>query len=184
MSALKNNLLGSTVQLTIMRSEDVPLLEKWLQDSATLRLLDTRPAFPRSAAALASWVEKRQQPKNDYLFAIRLNEDARLLGYIELDEINWLHHTAGIAYLIGDKADQRQGYAGEALALALQFAFNELNIYRLTLTAFSYNQASIALAEKLGFQREGNFRQFFARDGQRHDMYLYGLLRPEWEENH
>jgi RimJ/RimL family protein N-acetyltransferase len=34
--------------------------------------------------------------------------------------------------------------------------------------------------EKLGFVREGVYREFVERDGARHDLILYGLLRPEW----
>jgi len=45
---------------------------------------------------------------------------------------------------------------------------------------FSYNQRAIALYEKLGFRREGIFREHLERDGTRFDMYLYGILRPEW----
>jgi len=68
------------------------------------------------------------------------------------------------------------------MQLALQFAFNELNLHRLQLTVFSYNDRAIALYEKLGFQREGVYREFLQRDGERHDMYLYGLLLREWQE--
>ncbi len=59
-------------------------------------------------------------------------------------------------------------------------AFDELGLHRLTATVFSYNPRSIALLEKLGFRREGTFREFLLRDGERHDMLLYGLLRREW----
>ncbi len=45
---------------------------------------------------------------------------------------------------------------------------------------FEYNERAIALYEKLGFRREGVYREFLSRDGQRYDMYLYGLLRREW----
>lgn len=54
---------------------------------------------------------------------------------------------------------------------------------RLLLTAvFAYNEPAIALYENLGFRHEGTFREFLQRDGVRHDMHLYGLLRPEWEQ--
>ena len=46
----------------------------------------------------------------------------------------------------------------------------------------SSNERAIALYEKAGFRREGVFREFGQRDGRRYDMYLYGLLRPEWEQ--
>jgi RimJ/RimL family protein N-acetyltransferase len=67
------------------------------------------------------------------------------------------------------------------MRLLLQFAFGELNLRRVQLTVFSYNTAAIRLYEKLCFQREGTFREFLQRDGQLYDMYLYGLLRREWE---
>ena len=51
----------------------------------------------------------------------------------------------------------------------------------MQLTVFAYNERAIALYEKLGFVREGVYREFLARDGVRYDMYLYGLLRREWE---
>ena len=68
-----------------------------------------------------------------------------------------------------------------ALRLLLRFAFDELNLYRVQLTVFSYNPRAIRLYEKLGFRHEGTFREFVQRDGARHDMLLYGLLRQEWE---
>lgn len=46
---------------------------------------------------------------------------------------------------------------------------------------FSYNERAIALYEKLGFQREGIYREFLQRHGKRFDMYLYGILRREWQ---
>jgi RimJ/RimL family protein N-acetyltransferase len=67
------------------------------------------------------------------------------------------------------------------MRLLLHFAFGELNLRRVQLTVFSYNAAAIRLYEKLGFRREGAFREFVQRDGQLYDLYLYGLLRREWE---
>ena len=87
----------------------------------------------------------------------------------------------GMGLGIGDQSNWGQGYGYEAAQLALAFAFHELNLHRVQVTVFSYNERSIALFEKLGFQREGVFRERLQRDGQRHDMLLYGLLRPEWE---
>jgi RimJ/RimL family protein N-acetyltransferase len=68
------------------------------------------------------------------------------------------------------------------MIVGLRFAFHELNLFRVCLTVFSYNAAAIALYEQLGFTREGTYREHIERDGQRYDMVLYGLLRPEWEK--
>jgi RimJ/RimL family protein N-acetyltransferase len=66
-------------------------------------------------------------------------------------------------------------------AWALRFAFHELNLHRVCLTVFSYNAPAIALYERLGFVREGVYREHIERDGQHFDMLLFGLLRREWE---
>jgi RimJ/RimL family protein N-acetyltransferase len=64
--------------------------------------------------------------------------------------------------------------------LVIHYAFDELNLHRLQLSVIAYNARAIAMYEKLGFVREGNYREFVERDGARHDLLLYGLLRPEW----
>jgi RimJ/RimL family protein N-acetyltransferase len=63
----------------------------------------------------------------------------------------------------------------------ITFAFQELNLHRLQLSVFSYNQKAISLYERLGFKKEGTYREFLERDSKRFDMFLYGLLRHEWK---
>lgn len=175
-----NLLYGPRVRLTALSREDLPTLARWQGDAAFLRLLDARPAAPKTEDELAEWLQSQQQSPNNYVFAVRPLASDELLGYVELDGILWAHGTCGIGVAIGDPARRGQGYGTEATRLALAFAFDELNLHRVTFTAFSYNQPSLALAEKLGFQREGAFREFLQRDGQRHDLVLFGLLRHEW----
>lgn len=64
----------------------------------------------------------------------------------------------------------------------MDFAFRELNLHRLQLITISYNERAINLYEKLGFKREGVYREAVFRDGKRYDMYLYGILDREWSQ--
>jgi RimJ/RimL family protein N-acetyltransferase len=169
--------------------QDLAALAHWYQQSEFLRLLDAQPAYPYSEAFLGQWLEERQKSNQAFIFAVRpatSNEPTvtgtndTLLGYVELDGILWNHQVTWISIAIGEE-HWGHGYGFEAMQLALNFAFEELNLYRIQLTVFSYNDRAIALYEKLGFQREGVYRQFVHRSGDRHDMYLYGLLRPEWK---
>jgi RimJ/RimL family protein N-acetyltransferase len=57
------------------------------------------------------------------------------------------------------------GHGAEAARLTLDFAFRELNLYRVQATVFSYNARSQALFERLGFRHEGTFREFCAATG-------------------
>ncbi|HEY9860427.1 MAG TPA: GNAT family protein [Candidatus Obscuribacterales bacterium] len=184
----KTSLSGDRVRLTSWMPQDLPALADWYQQSDFLRLLDAQPAYPYSEAFLSQWLEERQKSNHAFIFAVRptSSEPATtatkdtLLGYVELDGILWNHQVSWISIAIGEE-HWGHGYGFEAMQLALTFAFEELNLHRIQLTVFSYNDRAIALYEKLGFQREGVYREFVHRSGDRHDMYLYGLLRPEWK---
>jgi RimJ/RimL family protein N-acetyltransferase len=174
-------LVGPNIQLTALRLDDVPVLAQWYQDAEFLRLFDAVPAAPRSESVLREWLEERQKSRDGFLFGVRLREGDQLIGVVELDGILWNQQVSWLSIGIGDAARRGHGYGAQALQLALGFAFGELNLHRVQLTVFAYNAAAIGLYQKLGFQREGAFREFLHRDGQRYDMYLYGLLRREWE---
>jgi RimJ/RimL family protein N-acetyltransferase len=185
----KTSLSGSRVRLTSWMPQDLPALAHWYQQSDFLRLLDDQPAYPYSEAFLNQWLQERQKSNHTFIFAVRpasptdpdiTGTDDTLLGYVELDGILWNHQVSWISIAIGEE-HWGHGYGSEAMQLVLTFAFEELNLHRIQLTVFSYNDRAIALYEKLGFQREGVYREFVQRSGDRHDMYLYGLLRPEWQ---
>jgi RimJ/RimL family protein N-acetyltransferase len=178
---LASNLLqGPRIRLTAVTADDLPTIARWYQDAGFLRQFEATPAAPKAAGALEPWLEGYSRSNTGYLFGVRLLDADELLGFIELNDILWPHGHSWVSIAIGDAANQNQGYGSEALGLALQFAFQELNLHRVQLTVFSYNQRAIALYEKLGFQREGVFREHLQRDGTRFDMYLYGILRSDW----
>jgi RimJ/RimL family protein N-acetyltransferase len=181
---IETNLLrGERVRLTALNTDDLPTIARWEEHSEYQRNFDASPALPRSIGQLTRWLEDEQQLKNQFLFAIRLVEDNTLIGILDISGISWAHQVGWLAIGIGEAQHRGKGYGYEASRLALKFAFHEINLHRVQLSVFSYNPRAIALYEKLGFQREGVFREFLQRDGQRHDMILYGLLRHEWEKS-
>ena len=171
---------STRVRLTALTQDDLPTIARWHEDSEFQRLYDARPARPKSEAELGRWLEELQNESNTIAFAVRPIDGDEIIGTIELDGILWVHGVCGIGIAIGDRANWGKGYGSDAMRLALALAFDELNLHRVTATVFSYNERSIALLEKLGFQREGVYREFLQRGGRRYDMLLYGLLNREW----
>jgi RimJ/RimL family protein N-acetyltransferase len=173
-------LCGDNVKLTAIAAADLALISSWYQDAGFLRLFDSTPAAPKTEKAVAQLIAEAQQAHDGFIFAIRLRESERIVGIFAFDGIAWTHGTAFVSVGIGNARDRGLGYGREAMVLALRFAFDELNLHRVCLTVFAYNQRAIALYESLGFTREGVYREHLLRDGKRHDMLLYGLLRREW----
>jgi len=81
---------------------------------------------------------------------------------------------------IGDKAYWGRGVGTEVMNILLRYVFTELNLHRLSLTVFEYNQRAIRLYEKCGFKIEGINREYHFRDGRRWDLVSMGILREEW----
>jgi RimJ/RimL family protein N-acetyltransferase len=173
-------LRGERVRLTAVTADDLPSMAVWWADADFLRLYDSSPAFPRAVAQLAMRLVDCVLGKTNFLFGIRPLDSDKLLGLIELDGIIWPHGTSAVSIAIGEQAERGKGYGREAMGLVLDFAFRELNLYRVFLTVFNYNTAAMSMYEKLGFTHEGTHRQHLQRDGQRFDMLLYGLLGHEW----
>ncbi len=176
-------LRGSRIRLTALTQSDLPTVVQWHQNPEFLRLFDALPAYPKTEAALAQWLDDTHKATDAFLFAVRSLDSDELIGYVELNGILWTHRVSGVSIAIGEAKQWGKGYGYEAMQLVLRFAFDELNLHRVQLTVFSYNERAIALYEKLGFQREGIHREHLQRDGRRYDMYLYGLLRSEWEKS-
>lgn len=174
-------LCGERVRLGVLTHEDAPVIAGWEDDTDFLRLVDASPARPRTVEEVIRWMDSLHKSSTDFVFGIRLLADDALIGWIALDGILWSQQVGGLAVGIGRRDARGKGYGAEALRLLLDFAFDELNLHRVQLTVFAYNQRAIRLYERLGFQHEGTYREFLQRGGQRHHMLLYGLLRHEWE---
>jgi RimJ/RimL family protein N-acetyltransferase len=82
---------------------------------------------------------------------------------------------------IGEPDYWGKGYGSEAVNLLLRFGFEALNLRRVSLTVFEYNQRAYKSYQKLGFQVEGCARQMLNRFERRWDMIYMGILRDEWE---
>ena len=179
-----NLFYGERVRLTALRPEDAQTMARWYEDGEFARLFDARPAYPKTESELSKWMENTDRDRNAFALAIRLLYSDDMIGYVDIDGIEWTHRCGWLAIGIGNPAHRRKGYGSEALGLTLRWAFNELNLYRLQLSVFAYNEPALKLYEKLGFKREGAFREYLQRDGQRYDMILFGMLAREWEAAH
>jgi len=120
-----------------------------------------------------------------------------LLGSISLDL--YVDREAGeIGYWV-KKAARRRGVALAAARLVVPWAFNEVGAERLEILTYPGNAASQALADQLGFEREGVLRGFLAaepgksREGRvvpsadgslpaRDDQVRFALLHDAWRD--
>ncbi|MBU3129400.1 GNAT family N-acetyltransferase [Clostridium tagluense] len=178
---MKNLLIGEKVKLTSINEEDVLKFQKWYNDASFMRHYDIVSAIPKTIEEVKELVSEAQKSNTAYIFAIKNLHQEEFIGVTGFEDISWNNGTALIYIGIGGEKHRGKGYGMEALKLTMEFGFEELNFHKIQLTVLEYNEPAIKLYEKLGFKREGVYREFIHRDGRRYDMYLYGILRSEWE---
>jgi RimJ/RimL family protein N-acetyltransferase len=176
---------GSDIRFGPIDHEKDPEVEsRWTHDSEFMRLMETSPARPISAAMVRKQYEKLEKQvedeKNLYHFMIRLRETDRLIGKASVGRIEWANGNGFLRIGIGAAEDRRKGYGTQALRMLLRFAFAELNLFRVTAVVPEYNEGAIALLQKFGFVQEVCRRKALERDGRRWDLYVFGLLNDEW----
>ena len=182
-TALRTDLFRG--QLVRLAAADTKLMSqlypRWGRNSEFKRMLDTTPAYLYSGKATQKWLDEEQdKPEPEYLFfLIRTLEDDKVIGDIELDRPTH-HGDAFVGIAIGEPDYWSKGYGSDAMRILLRYAFQELNLNRVSLDVFEYNPRAIRSYEKVGFTIEGRYRQFLNREGRRWDMVFMGMTHQEW----
>lgn len=157
---------------------------KWDRDSEYMRLLDTDPPILWSEKKIKQWIEKDMDgdQSSDFFFPIRTLDDDNLIGFVGLSDVNWVHGDAWVGIGLGERDYWGNGYGTDAMRVILRYAFQELNLHRVTLGVFEYNERARRSYEKAGFSIEGRIRGEVLRQGRRWDTFIMGILREEWLE--
>ncbi len=118
----------------------------------------------------------------EYLrLGIALAGDRTLLGTCALWRIDVQSRRAEIGYILGSPV-WGHGYMHEALSALLEYAFTELDLNRIEADTDPRNDRSTRLLERLGFLKEGHFRERCIVDGEVSDAAMYGMLRRDWNK--
>ncbi len=170
-------IFGNSVALGPILPVDIPTLFQWSDDPEEARC--DEPYRPHNwHRQEAFWMNADGDPRRVF-FAIRGRSDPAIIGYVQIQEIQPIHRSAIIGIRIGVAGERGKGRGGEALRLAIQYCWDQLNLSRLSLTVFAGNDRAIALYRRLGFREEGVLERALFIRGAWIDVVMMALLRPE-----
>ncbi|MCG3110432.1 MAG: GNAT family N-acetyltransferase [Candidatus Manganitrophus sp. SB1] len=178
--ALTYFLEGKRIYLREVRPSDVnERYYHWMNDPETTRFLESRFA-PNAIENLRDYVAGKLGDRDNTFLAIVLKKKDRHIGNIKLGPIQWIHRIADIGLLIGEKECWGKGYATEAIQLVSDYAFNVLNLHKVTAGCYGSNGGSAQAFLKAGFVVEGVRKDQFYSNGSYVEDILLGLIRPDW----
>ena len=175
---------GRLVRLRAMEPGDWEAYHAWNEDDEQARLLYHVP-FPQSAEAVRRFAEEtaRQKPEGDDFRFVITNLAGAVVGDLTTHHCEPRHGSFGYGIAIR-REERRKGYASEAILIVLRYYFEELRYHKASTGIYAFNQPSLALHRKLGFQEEGRLRAMIYTNGRYHDQVLVGMTAEEFAARH
>lgn len=173
----------TTARLTLrdFTAEDWPAVLTYQRDPRYLRYYEWTQRTP---AAVRQFVgvfldQQQERPRRRYQLAVTLTTTGELIGNCGIRRATADALDAELGYEI---APDRwgHGFATEAAAAMLDFAFEELRLHRVAAWCVADNAGSIRVLEKLGLRQEGHLRQTDYYKDRWWDTLVWAILRPEW----
>ena len=180
LGARTRKLEGETVELRRHDRANYALYAEWYGDPEIWHLTSWAPS-PLNRSAVEKLFEDRKLSPVDDSFAIHLKGDDEPVGVISLMNISDANESAELSVIVGHPDDRHQGYGTQAIELLLRYAFEELRLNRVGLSAFDFNGEAISAYEKLGFVVEGRYRRAIKRNSHFHDAILMSIIKGEWQ---
>lgn len=167
-------------------SEDDVVAWTALQRRNRARLASFRPSFahqdlPVGLTASAAWVVRERaawEHDKAYGFVLRENAGGNLVGWGGLGHVQrGARQRAEVALWVDARVEGR-GYAVEAAAALVDFAFGPLGLHRVEALVHHQNERSQRALGRAGFVHEGVLRGLLMIDGRWEDHALYAKLAP------
>jgi len=173
-------LQGEKVYLRPVEREDARLMYDSLSNEELIRMTGLQGFF--TLAGTESYVDRisGDSSRADFIFCSQETDEP--LGDVVLNNIDKTNRCSNMRVAMFNQEHYGKGYGSEAIRLLLDYGFGRLNLHRIELEVYAYNERAIRAYEKLGFKREGIRRDGWFFDHKYHDCISMGILENEYRE--
>jgi len=171
---------GKKVKLREYRKEDIALRLMYINDPEVAASLTPDVVYPITSHEEEEWFESISALSDTYKFAIEALNDNQFIGGCSISGVDWKNSVATIGLFIGNRNYRGKGYGSDALRVLTDFIFMQMNINKIRLIVYSYNESAIKCYEKCGYIIEGVLRKEIFKDNQYYDKISMGLLKAEY----
>jgi ribosomal-protein-alanine N-acetyltransferase len=175
-------LTTARLRLRPFASSDAAAVTALAGDAEVSRYLLHVP-HPYPAGLAEEWIASHRDAwtqGHGATWAITIAGEGTIVGTTSL---RWVrrHDHAELGYWLG-RAHWGHGYALEAAAAAVDFAFKTLACARVFAQHLGGNERSAKVLAKLGMTAEGVRRAHIKKQGAYHDTFQFGVLRDEYAQ--
>jgi RimJ/RimL family protein N-acetyltransferase len=167
---------GEKIVLRALENEDNEMLLNLINDPKTEELLGGS-SWPVSESDQRKWLERQEINASTLRCIIAIKEDLKnAIGTVILGEIDQKNGTGHIHIKMKQGNVRGKGYGTDAVKTMVKYAFDELRLHCVYANIISYNDVSVRLFERCGFQREGVLRDRIYKGGRYVDELSYSII--------
>ncbi|HEV8545510.1 MAG TPA: GNAT family protein [Candidatus Limnocylindrales bacterium] len=170
---------GTQVVLRRHVPENLAAFLRWYSDAEVARLTRYQDG-PMRPEEIERFFTARALGPESLSLAVHVRGTDRLIGTCALSQLDSDNGSALYHITIGEKDAWGLGYGTEATRLMLDHAFGTLNLHRIALSVFSFNERAIRSYRSCGFVIEGRAREAIWRDGRWWDEVSMSVLQSDW----
>lgn len=175
-------LIGKRIVLREYRKEDLSYMRQWCNDPEIVDNLSDAFLYPHTVNSTEQYLDSILEGTTEQKgFVIALKNTEEYIGQIDLFKIDWKNRSTELGIVIGMKEHLGKGYGTEAIKVLQDFVFNSLNLNRLQLEVYDYNERAYKCYMKCGFKEEGRLRERYFKKGRYSDTIYMSILKREYE---
>lgn len=171
---------GEKVFIRPMSTEDLPHLMRWRNNGELAKYIWPGIPTPTPRARQREWYERMLADDSRKVFVICETAGQSPIGIIGLANINTRNQSGYLFIWIGESIHWGHGFGSEAMVIFLGYLYRILNMRRIILEVYEYNERAIRAYEKVGFVKEGKVRRSVFKDGRYVDEYIMSMLKDEY----
>ncbi len=151
----------------------------WFNDGE-VTLYQNKKYFPNSIEKQTEYYNYLLKSNQDVVFAIISDDDKNIhIGNVGLHKIDWIHRSAELGIVIGEKDYQGKKIGKNAWQLITNYGFQTLNLHRIYALIMENNLSSIKCAEGAGFSKEGFIKDYFFKEGLYNNVFYYNAINSK-----
>lgn len=150
----------------------------WFNDAETTRW-QNKKIFPNTRLKQRAYFDYLASSSSDVVLAMVEGGGNRHIGNVGLHKIDWVHRSAELGIVIGNREFWGRGFGKQAWQLITDYGFDTLNLHRVYAWIVANNFSSARCAEAAGFRKEGSVRDMFYKQGEYLDVDYFNIVRSD-----